>query len=103
MVSTGADNRITLTGNLIDYSAFPNAELGINLVPTVEGATAGTASFEDYAAGTDNDGYVNEFRQNGAGSYNLCEGTITVSIDIYYESGGSWVFWYTSDNVFSVP
>tara|TARA_R110000744_G_scaffold123214_3_gene228330 strand:- start:2136 stop:3026 length:891 start_codon:yes stop_codon:yes gene_type:complete len=98
-----AGNMLTLTGNLIDYGAFPNAELGIALIPTVEGGTAGAATFDNYAAGTDNDGYVYEFRQNGEGTYNICAGEIEVSIDVYYESGGTWVFWYTSHNVFSIP
>lgn len=97
------DNMVTLTGDLIDYGAFPNAQLGIALIPTVEGGIAGTAIFDNYAAGTDNDGYVYEFRQNGEGTYNICAGEISVSIDVYYESGGSWVFWYTSQNIFSVP
>ncbi len=94
---------VTLTGNLIDYGPFPNATLGITLIPTVEGGTAGAATFANYAAGTDNDGYVYEFRQNGHGTYNICGGEIVVSIDVYYESGGSWVFWYTSHNNFSIP
>ncbi len=98
-----ADNMVTLTGDLIDYGTFPNAQLGITLTPTVEGGTAGTATFTNYAAGTDNDGYIYEFRQNGEGTYNICTGEIMVSIDVYYESGGSWVFWYTSQNIFSIP
>ena len=102
---TGAvtDSMVMLTGNLIDYGAFPNASLGITLTPTVEGGTAGTATFDNYQAGTDNDGYVYEFRQNGQGTFNICAGEIIVSIDVYYESGGSWVYWYTSENVFSIP
>lgn len=95
-------NVVTLTGNLINYGAFPNAELGITLTPSIEGGTSGVASFDDYSAGTDNDGYVYEFRQNGEGVYNICSGEISVAIDVYYESGGSWVFWYTSTNIFSI-
>ena len=94
---------VTLTGNLIDYGPFPDAELGITLIPAVEGATAGDASFEDYDAGTDNDGYVYQFRQNGEGTYDVCAGKIQVDIDVYYDSGGTWVFWYTSTNIFTVP
>lgn len=100
---TVTGSKVLLTGNLIDYGPFPNATLEVTLTPTVEGGTAGAATFEDYAAGTDNDGYVYEFRQNGEGVYNICAGEIEVSIDVYYESGGTWVFWYTSHNVFSIP
>lgn len=101
---TGSVNgsEVTLVGNLIDYDAFPTAELGITLTPTVVGATAGAATFADYPAGTDNDGYVYEFRQNGEGTYDVCAGTISVVIDVYYESGGSWVLWYTSTNTFTL-
>jgi hypothetical protein len=103
VTGTVTNSMVTLTGNLIDYGAFPNANLGITLTPTVEGGTAGAAIFDNYSAGTDNDGYVYEFRQNGIGTYNICAGEITVSIDVYYESGSSWVYWYTSQNVFSIP
>ncbi|MCG2461485.1 DUF1735 domain-containing protein [Flavobacteriaceae bacterium F89] len=94
---------VTLNGELIDYGPFPNAELGVTLTPAVEGATAGDASFDDYDAGTDNDGYVYQFRQNGEGTYDVCAGEIHVDIDVYYESGGAWVYWYTSSNLFSTP
>lgn len=97
------DNTVKITGNLIDYGTFPNANLEITLTPAVEGATKGAATFDAYPAGTDNDGYVYEFRQNGAGTYDLCAGKIVVGIDVYYQSGESWIFWYTSNNTFSVP
>jgi hypothetical protein len=103
VTGTVSDSEVILTGNLIDYGSFPTAELGITLTPTVEGGTAGAATFNNYPAGTDNDGYVYEFRQNGQGTYNICSGEISVAIDVYYESGGAWVFWYTSQNVFSIP
>lgn len=97
------DSVVTLIGNLINYGSFPNAELGITLTPKVQGAKVGAATFANYPAGTDNDGYVYEFRQNGEGTYDICAGTISVAIDVYYESGGAWVFWYTSTNTFSLP
>ena len=96
-------DEVVLTGNLIDYGTFPNAELGITLIPTVAGASVGAASFSDYLAGTDNDGYEYQFRQNGEGTYDLCNGIISVVIDVYYESGGEWVFWRTNSNSFSLP
>lgn len=102
IVGSVLDDIVTLKGNLIDYGAFPNATLGIKLTPSIAGGTSGVATFDDYPAGTDNDGYVYEFRQNGTGVFNICSGEITVAIDVYYESGGSWVFWYTSNNIFSL-
>lgn len=96
-------SEVTLTGTLIDYSSFPNEELRITLTPTIEGGTAGVATFTDYDAGTDDDGYVYQFRQNGKGTYNICAGKIFVGIDVYYMSGGEWVFWYTSTNTFFIP
>lgn len=96
-------SEVTLTGTLIDYSSFPNEELIITLTPTIEGGTAGVATFTDYDAGTDDDGYVYQFRQNGQGTYNICAGKIFVGIDVYYMSDGEWIFWYTSNNTFFIP
>ncbi|MDY7395150.1 Calx-beta domain-containing protein [Aureibaculum sp. 2210JD6-5] len=93
---------VSLTGNLINYGPFPNANLEITLTPTVDGGSSGAATFSDFDAGTDNGGYVYQFRQNGEGTYDVCSGEISVSIDVYYESGGSWVFWYTSTSIFSI-
>nr|WP_299382961.1 hypothetical protein [Allomuricauda sp.] len=95
-------SEVTLNGTLINYVAFPNAELEITLTPVIAGATTGSASFVDYPAGTDNDGYVYQFRQNGEGTYDVCLGEISVVIDVYYESGGAWVFWFTSTNTYSL-
>jgi hypothetical protein len=94
---------VTLKGDLISYSAFPNAVLDVVLTPISTGATKGSASFDDFGAGTDNDGYVYQFRQIGEGAYDVCTGEITISFDVYYESGGAWVFWYTSNNVITIP
>jgi len=93
---------VTLVGNLISYGAFSNAELGITLTPEVAGATIGTVTFDAYDAGTDNDGYVYQFRQNGGGTYDVCAGEIKIKIDVYYISGGAWVFWKTTNNTFKI-
>ncbi|QOD60709.1 hypothetical protein H9I45_15425 [Polaribacter haliotis] len=93
---------VSLTGNLVNYGSFPNANLEITLTPTIAGATTGAATFNDFDAGTDNDGYVYQLRQNGEGTYDICKGEISVSIYVYYQSGGSWVYWKTTTNVFSV-
>lgn len=94
---------LSLTGNIINYGAFPNANLEITLTPAVAGAKVGSVTFPDFDAGTDNDGYVYQFRQVGEGTYDVCSGVIKVNIGVYYESGGSWVYWYTSNNVIKVP
>jgi len=97
-----AGNTLSLEGNLIAYGPFPNAKLDIVLTPIAEGATKGIASFEDYNAGTDNDGYVYQLRQVGLGAYDVCSGTVEIEYDVYYESGG-WAFWYTITNTFRIP
>ncbi len=95
---------VILNGDLIGYGSFPNAELGITLTPVVPGATIGEASFDDYAAGTDNGGYEYQFRQNGEGTYDVCTGKITVGIDVYYLNLGTtspWIYWYTANTTFT--
>jgi hypothetical protein len=92
---------IKVTGDLIGYGAFPNASMTITLTPQSEGATKGTATFGEQVAGTDNDGWEYKFIQAGAGTYDVCNGTIAVDYDIYYMDGGSWVYWYTVKNIFS--
>ena len=94
---------LKVTGDLISYGSFPNANLEINLTPAVVGATTGTASFDDYEAGTDNDGYDYLFKQVGEGSYDVCIGNVTVQYEVYYESGGNWVYWYTVTNSINLP
>ena len=94
-------NTIKVTGDLIDYGAFPNASITITLTPQSDGATKGTATFGEQVAGTDNDGWEYKFIQTGAGAYDVCNGTIVVEYDIFYMDGGSWVYWYSVRNVFS--
>lgn len=93
-----SSNTVTLEGDLISYSAFPKAKLAIPLTPIAAGATTGKATFGIYDAGTDNDGYVYQFRQIGEGTYDVCSKTIKVDFKVYYKSGSSWVYWYTSNN-----
>ena len=94
-------NTIKVTGDLIDYGAFPNASITITLTPQSDGATKGTATFGEQVAGTDNDGWEYKFIQTGAGAYDVCNGTIVIEYDIFYMDGGSWVYWYSVRNVFS--
>lgn len=90
---------LTLTGDLIVYSAFSNASLALTLTPDSEGATKGTVTFDTSDAGTDSDGYIYQLRQVDEGTYDVCSGEIIVSFDVYYkEEGESWIFWYTSNN-----
>lgn len=96
-------NTVKVTGDLIDYGAFPNASITITLTPQSEGSTKGTATFGEQLAGTDNDGYEYKFIQTGEGSYDVCSGVIIVAYDIYYMDGGSWAYWYSVTNAISVP
>lgn len=96
-------NEFTVKGNLIAYGPFENAELKITLTPIVEGATSGKATFDQQVTGTDNDGYQYAFKQIGEGSYDVCTGTIDVEYEVYYESGGAWVYWYSLTNTFKTP
>lgn len=50
------ENKVTVTGNLIDYGTFPNATLTITLTPYSAGGTNGLALFDEQESGTDNDG-----------------------------------------------
>jgi hypothetical protein len=101
--ATGAldGNQFSVSGNLIDYGTFPGASLTLTLTPEFTGATKGSATFGEFESGTDNDGYEYKFVQTGNGIYDVCAGTITVAYDIYYLSGGSWVYWYSVTNTFS--
>jgi hypothetical protein len=97
------NSKITLTGDLIDYSAFPNATITLIFTPASEGASTGTVSLVDQEAGTDNDGYLYKFVELSPGTYDADAGTISIEYEIFYEDGGDWVSWYTVTNVFSVP
>jgi hypothetical protein len=102
--ATGAvtSSTVTVTGDLIGYSPFSSASLDITLTPASVGAMKGTATFGEQETGTDSDGYEYKFVEVGEGSYDLCSGTITVEYDIYYLDGGSWAYWYSVTNTFSV-
>lgn len=94
------DNTLKVTGDLIDYGAFPDASINITLSPGAEGSTKGTAMFGEQEVGTDSDGYDYKFVQTGEGAYDVCSGVITVAYDIFYWDG-DWVFWYSVTNEFS--
>lgn len=96
-------DKVKVTGDLIDYGAFPNASITITLTPQSEGSTKGTATFGEQVAGTDNDGYEYKFIQTGEGTYDVCSGVINVAYDIYYADGGTWVYWYSVTNAISAP
>jgi hypothetical protein len=94
-------NTVKLTGDLINYSPFPAATLTVTLNST--SATRGKVTFAEQQAGTDNDGYIYKFVQDGEGSYDVCSGTISIRYKIYYEDGGDWKYWYSVDNVIAAP
>ena len=95
-------NIIKLTGDLIDYGAFSNASLSVTLTPDAVASTKGKATFGEQETGTDADGYVYKFTEVGEGSYDVCSETITIEYEIYYMDGGSWTYWYSVTNIFSV-
>jgi hypothetical protein len=92
---------LTVSGDLIDYGPFSNASLSITLTPYTVGGTKGAASFGEQETGTDDDGYMYKFVQTGTGSYDVCDGKVTIAYDIYYEDGG-WVYWYSVTNEFTI-
>lgn len=102
IVGSVGDSEVTIVGDLISYGPFSNAELKINLEPESSGATKGTATFPDYEAGTDSDGYEYQFRQIGEGTYDVCSRTIVIDFEVYWLSGGNWTYWYTSNNIITV-
>lgn len=93
---------VTLVGDLISYSAFSNATLAVTLTPLAEGAKIGTATFEDYNAGADSDGYEYQFRQVGEGTYDVCAGEIKIEFEVYWLNGSSWSYWYTTSNIITI-
>lgn len=95
-------NALTLAGDLIDYSTFPDAQLTVTLTPLSEGATTGSANFGEQETGTDGDGYEYKFVQTGEGTYDVCQGEVEIEYDIYYLDGGAWVYWYAVKNTLSV-
>jgi len=97
---SGSD--LTVTGDLIDYSAFSEATLKIKLTPYTAGGTKGSASFGEQETGTDSDGYDYKFTQVGDGSYDVCSGNVEIEYDIYYLSGSAWTYWYSVKNVFTI-
>lgn len=94
-------NQLSVTGNLIDYGAFPSASITMTLTPEFSGATRGSATFGEFESGTDNDGYEYKFVQTGNGSYDVCAGTVSIAYDVLYKDGSSWTYWYSVTNVFS--
>lgn len=97
------NGKLTLTGNLMDYSTFPNASITVTLTPDGEGSSTGTATFGEQEAGTDNDGYRYKFVETAPGTYDATAGTIHLEFDNYYMEGGNWVYWYSVTNDLSVP
>lgn len=97
-----AGNQLSVTGNLIDYGAFPAASITMTLTPEFSGATRGSATFGEFESGTDNDGYEYKFAQTGNGIYDVCAGTVSIAYDVLYKEGNSWTYWYSVTNAFSV-
>jgi hypothetical protein len=78
--------------------------LVLTLTPEFAGATKGTATFGTQFMGTANDGYEYTFEQVGAGSYNVCSGTINITYKTSYRAVGEtdWVPWQTVTNFYQL-
>jgi hypothetical protein len=93
------NNKITVSGDLIDYAELP---LTITLTPSSPGALSGSATFGEQEVGEAWDGYPYKFVQTGAGTYDSETRTISISFDIYWYDGGWW-YWYSVTDIITAP
>lgn len=97
-------NDITIKGNLINYSYFPNQTLTLTFVPDDAEATTGMIKFNIQVVGVDDDGYIYQYRPTDSnGTYDAKAGTIRFSLYIYYQSGSNWVYWYEDELLIELP
>lgn len=96
-------NDITIKGNLINYSAFPEQSLTLTFVPDDADAKTGKIKFNNQVVGVDNDGYTYQYRPTDSnGTYDAEAGFIRFSLYIYYQSGNNWVYWYEDELLIEV-
>jgi hypothetical protein len=100
-VSTALNgNELTVSGNFID---FFDVDLTLTMEPDENDASFGAAVFDIEDLGEAEDGFVYRLVQVSPGTYDACSGTINVVVDIEYEDGGNWVFYYRTEAEFSIP
>jgi hypothetical protein len=99
-VTTTIDgDQITLTGDIIDFFEL---QLTLTMVPNPDDATIGAATFTIEDLGTYTDGFNYRLVQVEDGSYDACEGTLSISYDLEFEEGDSWVFFYRTETQFNL-
>lgn len=97
-------NDITIKGNLINYSTFPDQTMTLTFVPDNAEATSGVIKFNSQVVGVDKDGYQYQYRPtDNNGTYDAEDGVIRFSLYIYYESKGNWTYWYEDELLIEVP
>ncbi|MDD4437569.1 MAG: hypothetical protein PHS04_05995 [Tissierellia bacterium] len=97
-------NDITIKGNLINYSTFPDQTMTLTFVPDNAEATSGMIKFNNQVVGVDKDGYQYQYRPtDNKGTYDAEDGVIRFSLYIYYESKGNWTYWYEDELLIEVP
>lgn len=97
-------NDITIKGNLINYSTFPDQTMTLTFVPDNAEATSGVIKFNSQVVGVDKDGYQYQYRPtDNKGTYDAEDGVIRFSLYIYYESKGNWTYWYEDELLIEVP
>ncbi|NRB65683.1 MAG: hypothetical protein HRU40_22140, partial [Saprospiraceae bacterium] len=91
---------LTITGDFMDFFEM---DLTLTMVPDANDSSFGEALFDIEDLGEADDGLTYRLVQVEPGSYNACERTISVVLDIEYEDGGTWVFYYRGEAEFSLP
>ena len=100
-VSTSLNgDELTVSGNFID---FFDVDLTLTMEPDENDASFGAAVFDIEDLGEAEDGFVYRLVQVSPGTYDACSGTINVVVDLEYEDGGNWVFYYRTEAEFSIP
>lgn len=92
-------DQITMTGDIIDFFEH---QLTLTMIPDSDDTTIGAATFSIEDLGTYTDGFNYRLVQVEDGNYDACAGTISISYDLEYEEGGSWVFFYRSETQFNL-
>ena len=99
-VTTTIDgDQITMTGDIIDFFEL---QLTLTMVPNSDDATIGAATFSIEDLGTYTDGFNYRLVQVEDGTYDACEGTLSISYDLEFEEDGNWVFFYRTETQFNL-
>ncbi len=97
VTTTRSGDQITITGDIID---FFESSLTVTMVPDSVDPTLGAVSFTVEDLGEYTDGFTYRLVQVSEGTYDACEGTMSIVYDLEYEENGSWVFFYRTATQF---